>query len=159
MIVGCIERQVFAEQLLVFRDEGPPDAQAGDDILEIGSHADADLFRVFRFERVDQFRLDHHVVNPVRQARIIGINRCTLFIWMNLHPVLRKNFDVLHVIYFINACRECSKIYLFLVVIVAIPIEIEIEIVATVCRFGELFQLPSFLLGRSAETFRAVDES
>ena len=82
VIVSRIERQVFAKQLLMFRDERPPDAESGDDVFEISGHAEADLLGVVGLERVDQLGAYHHLVDAVGQAGIVSVDGRALFIRM-----------------------------------------------------------------------------
>ena len=92
------------------KDEGTPNPHAGDHVFEVGGHADTDLLCFLALEGVYQLGLLHDIVDTVRYSGIIGIHGSALFIGMQLQPVFRKNFNVLHVIKCLYAFRSANVV-------------------------------------------------
>ena len=98
------------------KDEGTPKPHAGDHVFEVGGHADTDLLCFLALEGVYQLGLLHDIVDTVqtsdtnRYSGIIGIHGSALFIGMQLQPVFRENFNVLHVIKCLYAFRSANVV-------------------------------------------------
>ena len=75
MIIRRVERQVFAVQGFVLRNERAPDIQAGNHVFEIGGHTYADLLHLVLLERIGEIRLFQHSVNTVCNISIIEVSR------------------------------------------------------------------------------------
>ena len=98
MVADGIERNVVAGQFLIFSDECTPDIQSRDNILEVSSHTHTNLQGILFFKRVYQIGMFQNIMYLVSHTCIIKVDRAGLFIGMQLQPVFRIDFSVLHII-------------------------------------------------------------
>lgn len=110
MVADSIERDIVACKFLILCDKRPPDIQAGDNIFEVSSHTHTNLYRIFLFEGVYQVGMLQYFVYLVGDTCIIKVGRTGLFIGMQLQPVFRIDFSVLHIITFMSCFNKGTNV-------------------------------------------------